>query len=70
MAIRTVALVAHDNKKQELVEWVAANKTRFAQLKLYATGTTGRLLAQRLERDDIQILLSGPLCSANRRENR
>ncbi len=61
MAIKTVALVAHDNKKQELVEWVGANKTRFAQLKLYATGTTGRLLSERLERDDVTILLSGPL---------
>jgi len=41
MAVKSVALVAHDNKKKELVDWVADNRTRFAPLKLYATGTTG-----------------------------
>lgn len=61
MAVKSVALVAHDNKKQELVEWVARNGTRFAQLKLFATGTTGRMLAERLKRSDIKALLSGPL---------
>lgn len=61
MAVKSVALVAHDNKKQELVAWVADNNTRFASLTLYATGTTGRLLAERLNRDDITCLLSGPL---------
>lgn len=61
MAVKSVALVAHDNKKKELVDWVALNGTRFAQLKLYATGTTGRMLSERLERKDIVALLSGPL---------
>ena len=61
MAVRSVALVAHDNKKKELVDWVAANGTRFSQLKLYATGTTGRMLSERLHREDIEALLSGPL---------
>ena len=61
MAVKSVALVAHDNKKKELVDWVSENRTRFAPLKLYATGTTGRLLRDNLERDDIHCLLSGPL---------
>ncbi|MCH8553081.1 MAG: methylglyoxal synthase [Natronospirillum sp.] len=61
MAVKSVALVAHDNKKKELVDWVSRNKTRFAQLKLFATGTTGKLLAERLGRDDVVRLLSGPL---------
>lgn len=61
MAVKSVALVAHDNKKKELVEWVSANKTRFANLTLYASGTTGRLLTERLKREDIVCLLSGPL---------
>lgn len=61
MAVRSVALVAHDNKKKELVDWAFANSARFAPLKLYATGTTGRLLSERLQRDDIHSLLSGPL---------
>ena len=61
MAVKSVALVAHDNKKKELVDWVAENRTPFAPLKLYATGTTGRLPRDNLERDDIHCLLSGPL---------
>ncbi|MFC3852561.1 methylglyoxal synthase [Salinispirillum marinum] len=61
MAVKSVALVAHDNKKEELVQWVTDNNTRFSPLKLYATGTTGRLLGERLKRDDINVLLSGPL---------
>ena len=61
MAVKSVALVAHDNKKQELVDWVSANQTRFSALSLYATGTTGRLLGKNLGRDDIRCLLSGPL---------
>ena len=61
MAVKSVALVAHDNKKRELVDWVAENQTRFASLRLYASGTTGRLLKENLGRDDIVCLLSGPL---------
>ncbi|WP_166266762.1 methylglyoxal synthase [Marinobacter caseinilyticus] len=61
MAVKSVALVAHDNKKKELVDWVAANNTRFANLKLYASGTTGKLLSKSLNRSDIHCLLSGPL---------
>ncbi len=61
MAVKSVALVAHDNKKKELVDWVAENRTRFTALTLYATGTTGRLLGEHLKRDDIRCLLSGPL---------
>jgi len=61
MAVKSVALVAHDNKKRELVDWVADNQTRFASLRLYASGTTGRLLKENLGRDDIHCLLSGPL---------
>jgi methylglyoxal synthase len=61
MAVKSVALVAHDNKKQELVDWARANRTRLAPLRLYATGTTGRLLRDSLERDDLTCLLSGPL---------
>ncbi|MEX1058058.1 MAG: methylglyoxal synthase [Natronospirillum sp.] len=61
MAVKTVALVAHDNKKKELVDWVSSNNTRFSGLGLYATGTTGAMLQESLKRNDINILLSGPL---------
>ena len=57
---KRIALVAHDNKKQDLLEWAQFNRDLLAQHKLYATGTTGKLLEQAL---DIEILKlqSGPL---------
>jgi methylglyoxal synthase len=57
---KKIALVAHDNKKQDLVEWARYNRELLAHHKLYATGTTGRIL----ERDlgfDVVKLQSGPL---------
>lgn len=58
-ATKTIALVAHDNKKQELIEWVRYNRPVLFPHKLYATGTTGTLLREL----DLQItsLESGPL---------
>ncbi|WP_336365614.1 methylglyoxal synthase [Marinobacter sp. C2H3] len=61
MAVKSVALVAHDNKKRELVEWAESNRERLAPLRLYATGTTGRMLKEALGRVDLVSLLSGPL---------
>lgn len=60
MEHKSVALVAHDNKKQELVEWATFNKKTMAKLKLYATGTTGRLLEEELGMP-VNKLQSGPL---------
>jgi methylglyoxal synthase len=45
---KKVALVAHGNKKHDLVEWAKCNKVRLSQHMLYATGTTGALLEQEL----------------------
>ena len=56
---KTVALVAHDNKKQELLEWARYNRDSLAQHKLYATGTTGTMLREL--KLDIIALESGPL---------
>jgi methylglyoxal synthase len=39
---RTIALVAHDNKKADLVEWIHFNKGTLALHELYATGGTGK----------------------------
>ncbi len=61
MAVNSVALVAHDNKKRELVEWAVEHRDRLAPMRLYATGTTGRLLRDSLQREDLHCLLSGPL---------
>lgn len=39
-----IALVAHDGRKKELIEWVEYNMASLAEHKLYATGTTGKLI--------------------------
>jgi methylglyoxal synthase len=57
---KKIALVAHDNKKRDLFEWVKYNKEVLAEHILYATGTTGVLLQQELGLKII-ILESGPL---------
>lgn len=58
---KKVALVAHDNKKQDLLEWARFNKDALAQHEVYSTGTTGKLLEQELEDIEIIKLQSGPL---------
>ncbi len=55
-----IALVAHDNKKHDLLEWAKFNKHLLIQHELYATGTTGKLLEQELG-VEIHKLQSGPL---------
>ncbi len=55
-----IALVAHDNKKQDLLDWAKYNKVLLKQHELYATGTTGKLLEQELG-IEIHKLQSGPL---------
>ena len=56
----SVALIAHDQKKPELAEFVAAHRDAFARFSLVATGTTGGVLQQRTGLD-IERVLSGPL---------
>src|SRR3990172_5843028 len=46
---KKIALVAHDNKKYDLLEWGAFNRDLLAQHELYATATTGKLLRQELD---------------------
>lgn len=57
---KKIALVAHDNKKGEFLEWARTHRTLLAQHDLSATGTTGRLLRRELDLD-IATLQSGPL---------
>lgn len=59
-ASKHVALVAHDNRKAELVEWSIANKDSLAKHHLYATGTTGTLIEQALSQPVVKFM-SGPL---------
>jgi methylglyoxal synthase len=55
-----IALIAHDNKKPEMIEWAFYNRTVLSKHELYATGTTGSLLEKSLEQP-ITKFLSGPL---------
>jgi methylglyoxal synthase len=57
---KSIALVAHDNMKDDLVDWVRHNQEALSQHQLYATGTTGRVLAESLG-ISINRLQSGPL---------
>ena len=45
---KRIALIAHDNKKQDLLDWAKFNKGTLAQHMLYGTGTTGGLVAEEL----------------------
>jgi len=68
---KNVALVAHDNRKKELVEWACWNRKILSGHNLVCTGTTGKLLDETLksncvkEEDDLEFnitrLKSGPL---------
>jgi methylglyoxal synthase len=57
---KKIALVAHDNKKSDLLEWTKFNRDLLVQHELYATGTTGNLLEKTLATTIIK-LQSGPL---------
>ncbi|HVT17624.1 MAG TPA: methylglyoxal synthase [Thermoanaerobaculia bacterium] len=57
---KKIALVAHDNKKQDLFEWAKYNKDLLSHHDLYATGTTGAILEEELEVAIVK-LESGPL---------
>jgi methylglyoxal synthase len=57
---KRIALVAHDNKKAELIEWAVYNKTALAKHQLFGTGTTGSLVQEALGQS-VTRFLSGPL---------
>jgi methylglyoxal synthase len=57
---KRIALVAHDNKKQDLVDWAKWNRELLTNHELFATGTTGKLLEEVLGVPVIKFQ-SGPL---------
>jgi methylglyoxal synthase len=67
--IKNIALVAHDNRKKDLIEWIEWNYTSIIEHKLICTGTTGKMVEQtlkkKLEKEDMDFhitkLKSGPL---------
>ncbi|MBF7073786.1 methylglyoxal synthase [Glaciecola sp. MH2013] len=60
MQKKTIALVAHDHKKPDLIAWAQKNKHYLAKVNLVATGTTGGLLAENVGLK-IKRFKSGPL---------
>ena len=59
-AKKNIALIAHDNKKQDIVAWCLEHKTELSKHKLYATGTTGMIIEKETGLS-INKLISGPL---------
>jgi methylglyoxal synthase len=70
--IKNIALVAHDNRKKDLMEWIEWNYTSMLEHRLICTGTTGKMVEQILRRKQEQTgkkevhlnitkLKSGPL---------
>ena len=57
--MKNIALVAHDNKKKDLVEWCDFNKGTLSKYCLYATGTTGKRIIEKTSLK-INLLKSGP----------
>ncbi len=57
---KTIALIAHDNKKSEIVNWALKNKEALAKYNLCGTGTTARLIAEATDLT-VKRYLSGPL---------
>ena len=57
---KRIALIAHDHKKADLLEWVRFNRETLLKHKLYATGTTGKMLEEELNLK-LTIFESGPL---------
>ena len=57
---KKIAMVAHDNMKEDMLDWAEFNKILLAKHELISTGTTGKLLEDKLDRP-VKKLLSGPL---------
>jgi methylglyoxal synthase len=61
----TIALVAHDNRKADMVEWAIFNADMLSKHKLICTGTTGSMIQKALKDKgvhvDITCMNSGPM---------
>lgn len=57
---KRVALVAHDKRKEELLQWAKQNKTALSKHQLVATGTTGGIIEKALNLS-VERLITGPL---------
>lgn len=62
----TIALVAHDNRKADMIDWALYNAEFLSAHRLVCTGTTGTLIREAFEQrgivhDDIECMHSGPM---------
>lgn len=55
---KKIALVAHDNRKHDLLEWARYNLITLSRHSLFATGTTGRMITEELK---LAVMISSPL---------
>ena len=60
MKKKKISLVAHDNRKNDLIDWCLKHKETLSKHELCATGTTGRLLEEKLG-VKVKRYLSGPI---------
>jgi methylglyoxal synthase len=58
--MKTIALIAHDRKKQEMLDFVAGHRAQLAECRLIATATTGGLVSRETGLD-VKAYLSGPM---------
>ena len=58
--VKTIALIAHDNKKAAIVNWALKNKATLEKYNLCGTGTTAKLIAEATDLP-VKRYLSGPL---------
>lgn len=56
-----IALIAHDQKKDDMVEFVQANEAYMSGCRLFATGTTGARISGACPKLEVECLKSGPL---------
>ena len=58
--IKKIALIAHDNRKQDLLEWINENREKLKAHKLFGTGSTSNLIKKEIG-IDVKSYKSGPL---------
>lgn len=57
---KNIALVAHDHRKEDLIDWCDFNQGSLSKHNLFGTGTTGQLIADKVGLD-VHRFSSGPL---------
>lgn len=58
--VKNIVLIAHDNRKKDLLEWVIFNRGTLSRHRLFATGTTGKIIQEKADLP-VHRFISGPL---------